>query len=453
MKSLNHKNREEYIRTMLNALNINDLKTFREHFLALHPTEQIDIFTSLNKNQRQKLYGFISAEEFADIFQGLELDQQKQTINEVDQGYAVNMFYHMYADDVADFIGQLDAKQKEHFLGKMSPEDQEDVLDLLAYPEDSAGSIMTTEFISLSTKDTVAAVMDRLKKEAPDAETIYYLYVVDEYKKLVGVVSLRDLIVASDDQNIGDLMSSRVVSVSVTDDQENVAEVIKKYDFLAVPVVSKQGKLVGIVTVDDVLDVTEVEATEDFHKMAPIVNLGKNIKNAGTFFLYRKRIPWLVALVFMNIFSGAGIAFFEDTIAAHIALVFFLPLLVDSGGNAGSQSATLMIRALATGDIRLRDWGRLFAKEIAVASLIGLTMAIAVSGIGIFRGGMDIAAVVSLTMVLVVIVGSLIGMSLPFLLSKFKMDPATASAPLITSLADITGVLIFFSIATWYLAI
>ncbi|QOT01202.1 magnesium transporter [Brevibacterium sp. JNUCC-42] len=322
-----------------------------------------------------------------------------------------------------------------------------------SYKAQSTGSMMKSDFFAIQHNQTVDEVIQQFRQQAKRMTRVHNLYVIDPQGRLIGVLSLRELLIAPANQTISEVMKSEVVSVPVDMDQEDAVKLLQKHDFVSLPVITDVGKLVGILHVDEILDVAEEEATEDFHKMAPVTNLGKNIKEAGIFFLYRKRIVWLVFLVFMNIFSGAGIAYFEDTIAASISLVFFLPLLVDSGGNAGSQSATLMIRALAVGDIRLRDWTRLFAKEIGVSILMGLTMAAAVSVLGIFRGGFDIAVVISLTMVLIVIVGSLIGMSLPFLLSKMKLDPATASGPLITSLADIIGVLIYFSIATWYLSL
>lgn len=204
---------------------------------------------------------------------------------------------------------------------------------------------------------------------------------------------------------------------------------------------------------DDVLDVAEEETTEDFHKSASVGPIQISLRDAPIRFLFRRRIGWLLILVFVNIFSSAGIAFYEDTIAAAVALVFFLPLLIDSAGNAGSQAATLMIRAMATGDVRMRDWFKLAGKELGVAGALGITMAAAVSLLGIYRGGVDVAVVVSITMVVVVIVGSLVGMSLPFVLERLKLDPATASAPLVTSIADISGVLLYFTIASMYLGV
>jgi magnesium transporter len=247
-------------------------------------------------------------------------------------------------------------------------------------------------------------------------------------------------------------MDESVVSISAFADREEAVETIRRYDQSALPVVDSDGVLVGIVTVDDVLDVQVEEATEDFHRAASVGRLKANLKEAPIALIYRARVGWLLVLVFMNIFSGAGIAAFEDTLGAVIALAFFLPLLIDSGGNAGSQSATLMIRSMAVGDVRMGDWFRLLGKELGIALALGLTMALAVSAVAYFRAP-EIVSVVAITMITVVLVGSMIGMSLPFLFTKIGWDPATASGPLITSLADISGVLIYFTIATWFLGL
>jgi magnesium transporter len=226
---------------------------------------------------------------------------------------------------------------------------------------------------------------------------------------------------------------------------------IGRYDLTALPVVDSDGVLVGIVTVDDVLDVAEEEATEDFHRVGSVGPIRGSLRDARLPTLYRRRIGWLLVLVFVNLLSGAGIAYYQDTIAATVALVFFLPLLIGSAGNAGAQASTLMVRAMATGDVDAGDWLRLLGRELAVAMALGLTMALAVSVIGVFRAGSDVATVVAVTMVAVVVVGSLVGMSLPFLLDRLGLDPATASAPLVTSIADIAGVLVYFALASWYL--
>ncbi|HVL36020.1 MAG TPA: magnesium transporter [Burkholderiales bacterium] len=283
---------------------------------------------------------------------------------------------------------------------------------------------------------------------APDAETIYQAYVIDEDRRLVGTVSLKDLILAAPQARVAELMHREPIAVRADAPREDAARLVAKYDLIALPALDAGGRLVGIVTYDDAMDVAEAEATEDFGKVGAVEQLAVSLKDASFGLLYRKRVFWLLVLVFGNLFTGAGIAYFEDTIAAYVALVFFLPLLIDSSGNAGSQSATLMVRALATGEVVLKDWAGMLGRELVVAALLGATMALAVSWLGLWRGGAEIALVVSLTMLLVVIVGSLVGMSLPFVLSRLKLDPATASAPLITSIADAAGVILYFAIAT-----
>lgn len=316
-----------------------------------------------------------------------------------------------------------------------------------AFPKDTTGRLMQKDFITLDETKTVAYAIDFVRNHIEGKNNIHYLYMTNEFQQFTGVLSLRELLSSQDALLLKEIMKTNLISLNPGLDQEKAAKIFQDSDLVTIPVITKQRLLLGVVHVEHILDVMQAEATEDFHKMAPVSAMEGSLKNASIFTLYRKRIVWLVVLVFMNVFSGAGIAHFEDVIAANIALVFFLPLLVDSGGNAGSQSATLMIRAMAVGDIKATDWLKMFIKEITVAVALGTTMAFAVASVGIFRGGPEIALVVALTMVVIVIVGSLIGMSLPFIFQKLKLDSATASAPLITSIADITGVLIYFSIA------
>lgn len=321
------------------------------------------------------------------------------------------------------------------------------------FPKETTGRLMDRNCLALNHSLTIEQAVRYVRDNVENKTNIHYVYVIDDNKILQGVLSLRELLASSGELPVSAVMTKKVVSLPTNMDQEKAALVFQDTDFVSIPVVNEFDQLVGVLHVEDMLDVMEQEATEDFHKMAPVSSLDVSLKDAKITTLYRKRIVWLVVLVFMNVFSGAGIAHFEDIIEANLALVFFLPLLVDSGGNAGSQASTLVIRAMAVGEVRMRDWMKMFTKEISVSILLGLTMAAAVAGVGVFRGGPDIALVVALTMVAVVIVGSLIGMSLPFIFNKLKLDPATASAPLITSIADIVGVLIYFSIASALLSL
>ncbi|WP_206931197.1 magnesium transporter [Roseococcus thiosulfatophilus] len=354
----------------------------------------------------------------------------------------------MDADERADLWARLGPEAQEALLPALAAAEREDIRRLAAYPAGTAGAVMTSEYAVLRGELTARDAIETLRGQAHSKETIHVAYVLSPQRRLLGTVTLEDLVLAPAGRLVEALMRRDPPTVHAQDKAEEAARAIARYDLPAIPVINGGEMMVGIITADDAMDVAEAEATDDFHKAGGSNSLGVSMLNATVGLLYRKRISWLVVLVFANLFSGAGIAAFEDVIAANVALVFFLPLLIDSGGNAGSQSATLMVRALATGEARMGDWARMLRREVTVAALLGLTMAGAVSLLGLVRGGPEIAVVVALTMVCVVLVGSVIGLSLPFLLSRLKVDPATASAPLITSIADASGVLIYFGIAS-----
>lgn len=384
----------------------------------------------------------------AEVFGYLPFGRQLELTQAMPRAQLAQLVSAMSADERADLFRRLGEGIKVPLLAALAQAERDDLLKLSAHRQGTAGAIMTSEYCTVDNDMTVSQAIAALRQSAPVAETIYQAYVLDSQRRLAGVLSLRDLVLAEPDATVASLAGDRVVSAPVGCPQEQVARLINEYDLLALPIVNDQRQLVGIVTCDDAMDVVVDEATEDFHKRACIASHVGNLRDATIGLLYRKRVLWLVLLVFGNLFSGAGIAAFEDVIAANIVLVFFLPLLVDSGGNAGAQSATLMVRALATGEVVLRDWIKLLGRECLVALALGLTMAAAVALLGFARGGPDVAAIVASSMVIIVIIGSVIGMSLPFLLSRLHLDPATASGPLITSIADAAGVLVYFAIAT-----
>jgi len=441
------------IATLRSALESNTVPQLREQLDDVHPA---DLAAALVEFAPQDLWTLLTVfprAEQAEVFGYLPAEEQVTLSISISRRKLAPIIRQMSSDERADLFNRLSEEQRETLLPALAQAEREDLLRLSSHEEGTAGAIMTSDYAILAQQLTVAQALESLRREAPDKETIYTAYVVDAARKLIGVVTLRDLILAPLQMPIEELINHDPIYASVNLAQEDVAALIAKYDLLALPIVNSEHQMVGIVTYDDAMDVVAAEATEDFHKTATIGKLETSVKEAGVGLLYRKRVLWLVILVFGNIFSGAGIAYFEGTIAAHVALLFFLPLLIGSSGNAGAQSGTLMVRALATGEINLRDWGYLLGKDCLVAGLLGLTMAAAVVGLGWWRGGLDIAVVVALTMMLVVLAGSLIGLSLPFLLSRFKLDPATASGPLITSIADVAGVVLYFSIATWYLGL
>ena len=384
----------------------------------------------------------------ATTFSYLPLTTQTELAQRLPPGELTQIVTQMNADDRADLFKQLPPPAQRQLLADLAPTEREDIRRLSTYAEETAGAIMTSGYAALTTSMSAADAIGALRREAPRTEMIYRSYVLDTKGRLIGTVRLHELMLAGADTPVADLMDPSPVAVALDTDQEEVARLITRYHLTALPVVDDAGRLAGIITRDDAEAALQRETTEDFQKIATVQPFAESVRQASIHVLYTKRILWLALLVFGNLFSGAGIAFFEDTILAYVSLVFFLPLLIDSGGNAGSQAATLMVRALATGDVALQDWHNLILREVVIATALGATMALIVSPVGLLRGGYDIALVVGMTMVLVVVIGSLVGMSLPFLLSRLRLDPATASAPLVTTISDAVGVLVYFSIAT-----
>ncbi|MCE8018667.1 magnesium transporter [Halomonas sp. MCCC 1A11036] len=395
-----------------------------------------------------KLLDCLPLERRANVLGYLTGEVQVEVAAAMSDELLLSVLEEMGSDERADLFNLLDEDRQETLLRRMARQEREDLKRLASYEEGTAGAIMTSDYVAIPSGMTVSQAMMRVRQTAPDAETVYQLYIIDPEGKLAGTLSLRQLMVARPGAKVDDLMIKDVISVPVDEAQEEVARLVARYDMLAVPVIDHDERLVGIVTHDDAMDVAEEEATEDFHKGMSIGQLEDGVSRVPIWSLYRKRVTWLVLLVFANLFSGAGIAYFEDTIAAQVALVFFLPLLIGSGGNAGAQAATLTVRGMATGDVGVKDWGKLLGRELLVAGSLGLTMALAVAPIGVMRGGEAVAMVVAASMVTIVLFGSLLGMCLPFILNRVGWDPATASAPLVTTLIDASGVVIYFTIAT-----
>jgi len=417
------------------------------------PPEVADLMHHIDPVRRVHLMHFLPRYFAADVFSELEPAIQTQLLDDLSNTEIRNLLADLDPDDRTALMDEMSEDVTRKLLNLLSPQHLKLTRELLGYPEGSVGRMMTPNVVHIKESWTVRKALDHIRKFGYDSETINVVYITDATGKLIDDLTLSQLILAGPDEEISALMNHNFMALPVTDTQEEAVEMIKKYNYFALPVVDSGGILLGIVTVDDLMDIAETQATEDFHKLGAVSVEGvngpiENLKEVSVWRLYKSRIVWLVLLVFVSIFSGAGIAFFEETIAAKTALVFFLTLLIGSGGNTGSQSATLMVRALATGDVKMKDWGRMIFKELLVASALGGVMAIAAAVLGIFRDGMTLALVVGLSMFVIVIMGSLIGMSLPFILQKLKKDPAMASAPLVASVVDIVGILVYFSIAS-----
>lgn len=429
-----------------------DWSAIRQIITALPQAEIAELLFGLEPSDRMLVFRLLPRELSGDVFAFLDPELQNTLLAELSSDETRHLLASLSPDDRTQLFTELPGQITQKLLNLLSPADLQETRQLLGYPPESVGRLMTPDYVAVRPDWTIGHALEHIRRKGKDSETVNAIYVTDAQWKLLDALDLRRFILAEPGQTVRDIMDLYFVSLEATQDREEAVRMMERYDLHVLPVVDSAGVLVGIVTFDDVMDVAQAEVTEDFHKGAAVSPIQGNYRDARFGALYRKRISWLVVLVFVNIFSGAAMANFEDIIAANVVLVFFLPLLIDSSGNAGSQAATLMVRALATGEVRMNDWGQLLIKEVSVALALGLTMGVAVSIVGFFRGGWEIALVVALTMVCVVLVGSTIGTVLPFLLNRLRFDPAAASAPLITSLSDISGVLIYFSIATFLLS-
>lgn len=443
---------DELKTTLISLIKIEDWKTLKQEIEKLEPfqvseifeviseRDKIIVFRLLNKEQTKEVFKLLSHEEQQEIIEGLAENATKiaRLLNDIDP------------DDRTAFLEELPWEVSKQLIAQLSPEQRVITNQLLGYPKDSIGRLMTTEFVAVKPTYTVAEAFAHIREYGKDSETLNVVYVVDKNWKLLDDLRIKDLIFAQPDQLISDLINNQFISLNAKEDQEEAIRVFKDHSKVALPVVDEEGVLLGIVTFDDIMEVAEDESSEDFHKFGAFQSAISNPLKARVFDLYKNRVVWLLALVFMNIFSGAALASFEDVIQKFVGLVFFLPLLIDSGGNAGSQTATLMIRSLAMGDVKMADWGKLIGKELIVSLFLGLTMAVGVSIVASFRAP-EVMFVVATTMILTVLMGSVVGLILPFVFTKLNLDPATASAPLITTIADISGVVIYFSIASWWL--
>ncbi|WP_078578390.1 magnesium transporter [Salipaludibacillus agaradhaerens] len=447
-RTLNIKNREEFTYYLFLYLKKNEKESFRTEFLDLHPTDQIDIFKQMSEEKRKRVYDYLEPIEFAGIFQGLALAEQKTVFSELEDAFALNMLNELAADDITDFFGQIPDGIASFLLSKMGKKEANNIKQLLSYKEETAGSIMTTEFITLAPKDTVLAVMERLREEGMDAETIYYLYVTNDEDKLIGIVSLRELIISVADDTIENLMKEQVISVSPLTDQEEVSTIIKDYDLLAVPVVTNDGKMIGIVTVDDIIDVIEEETTEDIGQLAAVK--GALDLNVNALTATKKRLPWLVLLLFVGMFTAGLIGRYEGTLAEVAILAVFIPLIADMAGNTGTQSLAIVVRGLALEKFDRKGIVKLLKRELLTGGLMGIVCGLLVSVITLVIPGANLilGSVIGLSLFITIVISTLTGTVIPLIIHRFKIDPAVASGPFITTINDLVGLFVYFSIAT-----
>ncbi|MBO0994558.1 magnesium transporter [Bacillus sp. SD088] len=426
-----------------------NLESFREEFLNLHPYDQAQFFFKIDKETRLKMYYYLSPKEVADFFEMLEIDDNdyKDILAEMEPKYAAEVLANMYADNAVDVLNTLGKDQTASYLTLMDKKDAQEIKGLLHYEEYTAGSIMTTEYVAISQNQTVRSAMYILKKQAPTAETIYYVFVIDEDLRLAGVLSLRDLIISDDDTMISEIMSDRVVSISVGADQEEAARQMRDYDLLALPVVDFQNHLLGIITVDDIIDVIDEEASDDYSKLAGISDLDKMDKSPFT--AAKKRLPWLVILLFLGMFTASLIGRFEDTLSQVPIVAVFIPLIAGMAGNAGTQSLAVAVRGIATGEMEDAGKLKIILREAGTGIVTGALCGILVSlVIFVWKHDLVLGLLVGFSILASLLVATIGGSLVPLIMHKLKIDPAVASGPFITTMNDITSILIYFGLAT-----
>ena len=425
-----------------------EFKAVRSILDVMNEVDIASLLSTLSDKELALAFRLIPKDKAAEVFSNMDTSMQTYLVTMFTEKELKELLDDLYMDDTVDMLEELPANLVKRILATVSASDRSMINQLLNYPEDSAGSIMTTEYVDLREEMTVGQAMAHIKKTGIHKETIYTCYIT-ERRKLVGIVSAKDLMTTDDDVPIKDLMETEIISVYTHSDQEQVAQLFTKYDLLALPVIDQDGRMVGIVTFDDAMDVMVDEATEDITKMAAINPSEKTYFETSVLQHAKNRIPWLLILMFTSIITGTIITRYENAFAAIPLLVSFIPMLMDTGGNCGSQSATLIIRGIALDEIRFTDLFKVMFKEFRISLIVGAFLAVA-NGVRIFIQYQNpgLAVVISCSLMGTVIMAKLVGCILPLLAKKVNLDPAIMASPLITTLVDTFSILIYFNIAT-----
>lgn len=431
-------------------LETKNYKKLKEDLRTINEVDLAEIIEELEKEEAIKVFSIIDKDKAADVFSNLPVETEAELITILTDKEAVGLLNKMYADDAADLVEEMPANVVTRLLKKCPQDTRNDINKLLNYPEFSAGSIMTVEFAELKENLSIEKAIGKLRKEKEEYETVNTCYVVNAQRKLLGKVHLEDIVFADSNSIIKDIYSSNIISVKTTDDQEEVANLFKKYDLTVMPVVDSEERLVGIITIDDVIDVLEEETTEDIEKMAGITPTSKSYLKTGVFETWKKRIPWLLLMMLSATFTGKIIEHYESALAGYIILTSFIPMLMGTGGNAGSQSSVTVIRGISLGEIEFSDFLKVIWKELKVSILCGLTLAIINFLRLILMDKLEVlvSAVVCLTLFVTVLLSKLIGGVLPLIAKKLGFDPAVMASPFITTIVDALSLLTYFKIAS-----
>ncbi|MEO7094578.1 MAG: magnesium transporter [Polyangiales bacterium] len=428
----------------------------RELLEDLHPEDLADVLSELEDEDMAEILRMLPDDLAASIFERLRETQQEVLVELLGSEDAADIAAEMSADDRADLIENLPedvGKQLLESIERVDPEAAAEARTLGRYEEGTAGALMTLDYLSVAPNTKVTEVIDVIRKSGAEAETAYYVFVVRESNRLSGVASLRQVLLADQDAPIGNVMTERVITVGPDTDQEEVARQMSKYDLLAIPVIDQRGILLGVITADDIMDVLTQEGTEDVQKLGGMETLEHPYFASSFLTLIKKRGTWLIILFVGEFFTGTALRAFDEVIGAVSTLAFYIPLLISTGGNSGSQSATLIIRGMAVGEIKLKDWHRIMWRELGQGLVLGLGLAaIGVTRVMMWGDGKAFAAVIAITILGIVTMGCVVGSMLPLLLKRLGLDPATSSTPFISSLVDVLGILIYFNIAKFILS-
>lgn len=436
----------EELRELVESRN---LKALRARLIDMNEVDVAQFLGELEPEDARLMFRALPKQMAADVFSNLDSDLQQVILESATDGELKQIMDELYVDDAVDMLEELPANVVKRVLKNSTREMRDVINQYLQYPENSAGSIMTAEFTDLRASMTVGEAIAHIRRTGEDRETIYTCYVIDGSRVLEGVITVKDLLLADDARRVDELMERDVISVNTLEDQEEVARVMSKYDLLSLPVVDNENRLVGVITIDDAVDVMEQEATEDFEVMGGIHPSEKTYLKTSVLEMSRNRIVWLLVLMISGMITGGILGKFEAAISAMPLLVTFIPMLTDTGGNAGSQSSTMIIRGLATGDLTIRDLPRVLWKELRVALTVGVVLsAVNLVCVGVQYGDWTVGIVVAITMLFTVIMAKVVGGVLPLLANAVHIDPAIMAAPLITTVVDACSLIIFFAVCT-----
>ncbi len=457
LPTLSRKELRELVRSQLQVLlERGDLQAAKTILVPVQPADIAEAIEGLPETMQVIAFRLLSKEEAIDVYEQLDSSVQQSLCEEFKRQEVIDIVDKMSPDDRARLFDELPASVVRRLVSQLSPTERQTTALLLGYEAGTAGRIMTPEYIALKEHYTVAQSLERIRSLANVTETIYSLYVTDSDRKLTGILSLRDLVIAQFNQSIGEILNRDFVCVQTDTDQEEVARIIQRYDFLAIPVVDSEQRLVGIITVDDVLDILEQETTEDIYALGGIQSEGDNYFQVNLFTVARRRVVWLFVLLLTNSLTGSIITAQEDVLQEVVALAAFIPLLIGTGGNVGAQSSTVVIRGMSTDEIWKIGPLRVIVREAGAGAMLGMSLgllSIVWAYLFIVSGNLEVSVTVGISLFVIAILASVTGSALPFLFRSFKLDPALMSAPFITTVVDVLGVLIYFNVARMILQI